>query len=317
MKTKIFFACLVFNFVWQVNAQIEFAPRGAEWYYTDTWACCPENHFNHIVSEKDTIIEENTCRVLRQYYDDSTIASGKYIIKQEQGKVYYYYQDQFNLLLDFDVEVNDIVEFTFMYKKYNDDDFPMGKDTVFSARFRVESVTTNAQNLKTVTTKVLEEDVLDFWGIPVPPYIYHTYSYTEKIGIYREFMPMFDNVPHPAIEVYQWLRCYSDADFSFISDEWAAISLPCDYPIVTTGINIFSKNDNIEIYPNPFNDNVFVFTYNGKNIEIIDVSGKVVYYSELSNGINEFSTSHFLKGIYLIKVQNKDNSIQMFKIVKS
>jgi hypothetical protein len=90
MKTKIFFACLVFCFTWQANAQIEFAPKGAEWYYTYTSGCCLENHFNHFISEKDTTFEGNDCRVLRQYYDHSTVASEKYIIKQEQGKVYYY-----------------------------------------------------------------------------------------------------------------------------------------------------------------------------------------------------------------------------------
>ena len=314
MKTKLFLLCLMYYFICQVKAQTEFAPMGAEWYYTYTFGCCPENHFNHILSEKDTIVEENSCRVIRQYYDNSKIASEIYIIKQEQGKVYYYYQDQFNLLFDFDAQVNDTVKFTFMYKEYNDD-FPLGKDTLFSARFRVESVTKNAQNLKIVTTKVLEEDKLDFWDIPVPPHEYQTYSYTEKKGLHREFMPRFDNVPHPTIEEFKWLRCYSDSDFSFVSEEWAATSLPCDYSI-TSGINT-PKDENITIYPNPFNESILVFISNGGNIEIINVLGKVVYYSELSNGINEISTSHFYKGFYLVKIQNINNSIQVFKVIKS
>ena len=328
MKTKILFLMSVL-LAWVTSLPAlttreeapEFAPIGSEWYYTYTFGCCPENHFNHIVSEKDTIVEENNCRVLRQYFDNSNIASEKYIIKQEQGKVYYYYQNQFNLLFDFDAEVNDIVEFTFMYKKYYDNDFPFGKDTIFSARFRVESVSTNAQNLKMFTTKVFEEDMLDFWGILVPPFLY--YSYTEKIGLqnllgsplHSGFIPVLDNVPHPAMQDYRWLRCYSSADFSYISDGWATTSLPCNYSI-TTDINSSSTDENIKIYHSHFNDNVFVFINNGGNIEIIDVSGKVVYNSKLSNGINEISTSHFLEGIYLVKIQNKDNIIQTFKLVK-
>ena len=126
------------------NAQTEFAPIGAEWYYTYTFGCCPEEHFNRVVSEKDTIVEGYNCRVLRQYYDNSNIANEKYIIKQEQGKVYYYYQDQFNLLFDFDAEVNDIVEFTLL------------KDTILTVRYQIENITTNAQNLKTFTTKFID-----------------------------------------------------------------------------------------------------------------------------------------------------------------
>jgi len=317
MKNLIFTSFII-CFVWQVNAQTEFAPLKAEWYYTYAVGCCPEEHFNHVVSEKDTIVGENNCRILRQYYDNSNTANGKYVIKHEQGKVYYYYQNQFNLLFDFDAEVNDIVEFTFMYKK-DDNDFPLGKDTLFSAKYRVESITTNAQNLRIFTTRVLEEEeeAVVLSGIVDFPY---TYTYTEKIGFqellgsqaYREFIPVFDNRAYPDIEIYRWLRCYSDTDLSFVSEKWAAKSLPCDYPI-TTGINSI-KDENIAIYPNPFSDNIFVFS-NGGNIEIINISGKVVYCSELLYGINEIAMSHFLKGMYMVKIQNKD-SIQILKIVK-
>jgi len=87
-------------------------------------------------------------------------------------------------------------------------------------------------------------------------------------------------------------------------------------PAHTTNINTL-KDENIKIYPNPFIDNIFIIANNGGNIEIIDVSGRVIYSSGLSNGINKISTSHFLKGIYFLKIQNKNNSIQIFKIVKS
>jgi hypothetical protein len=312
MKTKFFYACLVFCFAWQASAQIEFAPIGAEWYYN----CCAEgnivySHLNYIVSEKDTIVEENSCRVLKQYYDNSTIASEKHIIKQEQGKVYYY-QDQFNLLFDFDAEVDDIVEFTFKYRKYDYDNFPLYKDTILSARYQIENITTNAQNLKTFVSKILEEDKFTDHEMEILPWYY---SYTEKIGFFQEFMPILDNLAHTLEDQFPILRCYSDADFSFMSDEWSVMSLPCNYSIAT-GINIL-KYESVKIYPSPFNNNLYVSTNNEGNINITDILGKVVYYSKLSNGINEISTSHFLKGIYFVKIQNKDNSIQSFKIIKS
>jgi hypothetical protein len=313
MMLRKYILLLTVSFVWTgLNAQTEFAPTGAEWHYN----CCAGgniiySHLNYVVSEKDTTFEGNDCRVLRQYYDHSTVAGEKYIIKQEEGKIYYYYQEQFNLLFDFDAEVDDIIEFTFMYKKY-DDNSPLYKDTVLSARYQVESITTNAQNLKTFATKILEEDKFAGYGMEILPWYY---SYTEKIGFHSEFIPLFDNTAHPAVDDFPVLRCYSEAGFSFVSDEWAATSLPCDYSIAT-GIST-PKDENITIYPNPFNDHIVVFTDKGGNIEITDVSGKVIYYSGLSNGINKVSTTHFLKGIYFIKIQDKDNSIQIFKTVKS
>jgi hypothetical protein len=279
-----------------------FAPTGAKWYYN----CCSNgniinSHFNYIVSEKDTVVEENPCCVLKQYHDNSTIASEKYILKQEEGKIYYYYRNQFNLLFDFDADINDTVEFTFMYRKDEN------KDTILSARYHVESITVNAQNLKTFATEILEEDKKDI--IP-----WH-YSYTEKIGFYSEFMPILDDTPRPAVDDFPMLRCYSDAGFSFVPDKWAETSLPCDYS-AATGINIPGDENSI-IYPNPFGNTVFVLSCKEGYLEITAVSGKVVCYSELSNGINKISTSHLLPGIYLVKIQNKDNSIRIFKMVKS
>jgi len=306
----------------KVIAQSEFAPIGAEWYYTYTFGCCPEEHFNRVVSEKDTVIDENNCRVLRLYYDNSNVANEKYVIKQEKGKIYYYYQDKFNLLFDCDVEINDTVKFTFMYKMYNND-FPLGKDTLFSARYQVEAITISDEILKTFKTKVLEEDILDFWGIPVPPYGYHTYLYTEKIGLknllgsplHHKFIPVFDNIPHPAIENYRWLRCYSDDDYFFISDKWEEIGLPCDYPYITNIVAPKSE-DMINIHPNPFDDKIVIFTKKGNAITIFDVHGKVIYFSELFYGENIISTHHFPKGIYFVNIQNKDGYNKTFKMIK-
>lgn len=111
------------------------------------------------------------------------------------------------------------------------------------------------------------------------------------------------------------LRCYSDADFYFVSDEWSAASLPCDYS-TATGINVQKGEEDIKVYPNPFSEKIFVSTNSEGYIKIVDITSKITYYSELLNGINEISTNSFPKGIYIVKIHNKDSSIQSFKIVK-
>ena len=312
MKTRLFFTCIFFSFAWQANAQTEFAPIGSEWYYNIGYF--PGGHFNHIVSEKDTLVEGDNCRILRQYSDDN-VANEKYIVKQDQGKVYYYHQDKFHLLFDFDAKVNDIIEFTFKYQEFNN--FPVSllpKDTVLSIRFLVEDVTINAQNLKTFRTKAIDEDAHKLSGVYYAPSPY--YIYTEKTGWNNEFMPNLDNAAHPDAEVFCWLRCYSETDFSFVSDEWSVMSLPCNYSVVSS-INTPKDRNDVEVYPILFKDNVFVFTSRRESIEIIDLSGKVVYHSELSKGGNEIPTSHLPTGFYLMKISSVDGAVQFFKIVKS
>jgi len=292
-----------------IDTQTGFAPLGAEWYYTYSIGQ-PEDFFNRVVSEKDTVVEGNNCRIVKQYFNNSPVANEKHIIKQEQGKVYYYYQDQFNLLFDFDAKVGDIVEFTFMYSIY-EYGVVLVKDTVLSVKYRIQGITTNAQNIRTFTARGVD-DISYGDGIYYPSY---TYIYTEKIGLQNKFMPTFHNGAYPDAEIHRDLRCYSDPDFSFVSDWWSNTALPCDYNHETRSISA-PQNDNNKVYPNPFNDKVSVYASQDGDIEIVDISGKFVYYSELSNGINEISTNYFPKGIYLAKIQQKDNSIQVFKIIK-
>ena len=314
MKTKIFIACLVFCSVWQANAQTEFAPVGAEWYYTyAVGGENPANHFNRVVSEKDTIIEGNNCRVLRQYYDNSEIANEKYVIRQEQGKVYYYYQEQFNLLFDFDAETGDTVKFTFKYREYDFDNWPFNqplyKDTVLSARYVIDAITTNSYKLKTFKTIILEEDKYIVYNEPVLP-MFH--NYTERIGYSSVFIPMFDNAAHTADSQFI-LRCYSDANLSFVSDWWSYHSLPCDYSIAMD-INT-PKVEDIKIYPNPAKDIFFVECENVYLITLYDMLGREVLNQNI-NGKSAINISHLASGVYYIRILSKGKIIGNSKIMK-
>jgi len=102
-------------------------------------------------------------------------------------------------------------------------------------------------------------------------------------------------------------------EFSFTSDK--------DMEIVanfTEDVGIETVEcENTMVYPNPFNNHITVFSNDEKHITITDIVGKVLYDSQLSDGINEISTTHFHSGIFFVRVQNNDNSIKNFKILKS
>jgi len=76
------------------------------------------------------------------------------------------------------------------------------------------------------------------------------------------------------------------------------------------------ETENTIVYPNPFNNHITVFSNDEKHIIITDIIGKVLYCSQLSDGINEISTTHFHSGIFFVRVQNSDNRLKIFKIVK-
>ena len=95
------------------------------------------------------------------------------------------------------------------------------------------------------------------------------------------------------------------------------------YTIVINRPNITAinevKNTNLNIYPNPTKNELFIKTdLQIKKVEISDLTGhnvKILNATSVQNGIQTISVSSLLKGIYLVKVYT-DNSVVISKIVK-
>ena len=74
-------------------------------------------------------------------------------------------------------------------------------------------------------------------------------------------------------------------------------------------------DNNIDVYPNPIDDALTVFSSNStiSLIEIFDISGKKVYSQTYKDSIN---MSHFSIGLYLLKVYDINKKVSTFKIIK-
>jgi hypothetical protein len=84
-----------------------------------------------------------------------------------------------------------------------------------------------------------------------------------------------------------------------------------------SALNVENISDNIDIYPNPANDFIFIRnSENIKSISISDISGKIISENEYKNS-NEISIdiSKMAKGIYFIKLTDNKN-IFTKKIIK-
>lgn len=320
MKKKILInilTAIILTFYITINAQEvhEFAPVGAEWYYNYAETDGPYGHFKNVISEKDTTIDGENCRVLKQYFDNIGTSTESYIIKQNFGKIYYYYKNEWNLLFDFDVQVDDTVEFTFRYGKYNNET-EQTTDTVFSARFVIQNIEINSQNLKSIVSEIIEEDIPISEGEPI--FCCFTYTYTEKIGLnypigvpgYSGFIPYFDNLPHVAVDLLEFLRCYSDSEFSFISDTWTETSLACDNSVLD--IDDLETKENIIIFPNPSTGIVNIISTEYTLISIFDITGKIV--AQYSVNANEDFSFTQTAGMYIVKSETK-NKVTTQKLI--
>ena len=288
-----------------VYSYTEWFPLGAKWYYhsENTTAGNIQSHLFTV--EKDTIVDGKNCRLVcgKNYAD---------IVYEENGCVYYYFNKKFRKIYDFNVNEGDIVEFEFKTINTDIPEWWLNTfDTTIVLPMEIESITTR------IVDGVELREISAFY-INDTPEAYWTYrhKYLEKIGV--EHTELMDGIfpVHPGgatVASVLFMRCYHDPNIEYVSDRWKNENKPCDYEM--NSIENIDTNNGVILYPNPFDNKIFVSASNGGTIEIIDISGKVVYSWELSNGINEISTNRLFKGFYLVKIQQAGN-IQTFKIIK-
>ena len=76
------------------------------------------------------------------------------------------------------------------------------------------------------------------------------------------------------------------------------------------------KLSDVEIYPNPTSGLITIDLHKNKvdKLEIFDVVGKLQYSKVKVNNVTKLNLAKLNKGIYFIKLVNKDNS-SVYKII--
>ena len=197
-----------------LTAQVEWAPIGAEWYYSNPGTYdTPLASYVKYTSTSDTLVNGKEARVIVSQSD--TV-----VMHEANGRVYYLFNDEFRLIYDFTVQVGDTIEFEFMAMHPNSTTY----DTTFSANYVVRSITpietANGSIRKFSTTLVWD------WDIPLPDYAHDHYDYLDRVGFEYGFMY---RQKHTNYLLPSYLRCYADSEINFQSNWWSVQSKPCDH----------------------------------------------------------------------------------------
>lgn len=290
-----------------VSSQTEWAPTGAEWYYTYTeGAATPATGYYQLKSIKDTLIDSKQCKVIEKTLVDSrgneSVEGFEYIYTEiSENKVYRYKYEDFYLLYDFTKEVGDTIIIKEPYSVALYDSIVLIVDSI---SLEVISDTLQLKTYYVNSILTLSNPELQFSG-----------KIIEKIGNYSYFFPNDQLVcdggcPDP-------LRCYSDELLNYVSyypyPPYYPYSWPCD-TFYTSSI-LVSLLD-VDIYPNPFR-NFFVIEVGESSadpfvFEIYNQAGRIVAQQRqfITNKYTE-NTSTYPPGIYFVKVWN--NKKQIFK----
>jgi hypothetical protein len=278
-----------------VFSQPEFAPIGAEWYYSQYESYNPPqaNYIKHTCI-KDSTINGKTVKVIQKtrFTREGTTDLGNEYLYQHGDTISYWKSGEFHELYNFSLSKGDSMLLYSELFNYCEDKTPYGWVVIDS----VYSVTVNGQNLKAYFASHKEGSVWGFDdGFPI----------FEKIGSIRYLLPQSTSciMDIPGIGS---LRCYSEPELGSFYYE----NLPCDtlttFPDYTIGI---PNGHMFRLYPNPVTDYL--------NIEFIDQPGSWCYLEIYNNNgekllkkefysVDRVDMSKFPNGIYFLNIKNNN-----------
>ena len=166
--------------------------------------------------EKDTMVEGKRCKIINGL-------NSKDIVYEENGKVYYYFQNRFRKICDFDVQVGDIVEFEFKTTDAVDaEDGNAVTNTTIVLSFRIDSISSkeidgfDLKQVFAVYTYAGSDESLNFE---------YRHEYLEKVGVVTRYnyinegiFPVCpDQITRPGGRWYYW---YKDHSIEYFPDYW-------------------------------------------------------------------------------------------------
>jgi len=301
MKKLFVLVFLLTNYLLSFT-QTEFAPIGAEWYYTlGEGMSSPSAGYYLLKSIKDSTIDSKACKILSHTGVSSKGISyndGQSIVyhNTKENKVYRYLYSSFYLLYDFSLVTADTIVIKEPYSAIRYDSIVSVVDSVV-----VETLPNNIR-LKALYLKQISQGEYFFTG-----------KIIENIGNLYYFFPWFQFSCDSRCSIP--LRCYFDSNLSFKRD-----TRPCDavYPYTKTEI---AKTLEISVFPNPF---ISSFTFrnihsNGQklSIDILNVYGQSIRHEVISDNMDHaFNLNGYPSGLYFLVVKAGNTNIS-YKIFKS
>ncbi|MGI6718347.1 MAG: T9SS type A sorting domain-containing protein [Bacteroidales bacterium] len=267
------------------------------------------NEFIWLNSVIDTIINDKHAKGVDFYSMYGTLLISREYIYNNGKQVYYYNDnyDDFFLLYDFAANIGDTIivhNDTFIPTKgFFNDDFPIPNGFKYIID-DIDSIEIFGQKL--VRQKV--RDVIDCgWGMVNDAYTNNGRSYIiENIGSLSFLMGVGDYIVLE--EEPLMLRCYIDGENTYTNPLWQK---PCDYGLAIEN----NKTDklNLEIYPNPCNEYVYINCLSDNiniiNIEIMSLHGKKLNSVVFSNNMPiQIDMSSLTSGCYFLHLLTSQGS---------
>ena len=282
----------------------EFAPVGAEWYYSEgfsSWSPMVESYIK-FTSVNDTVIKGVACRrIVKSHALVCQNRPNEEFVYNQHDTVFFYDPDfdEFQILFISNAEPDE---------KWNIKVLDEQNKT-FSIEIKVDSVSTiliNNKQLKMLFVTYKRDD----------EFLNERYSSViiEKIG---DTQFMFNWNPWSTFacdgNYSKGLRCYTDSETGHYA---TGIANSCDENVYWVNTNAISENIEVLLFPNPAKDFVEI-NANGDsyNFELYDMQGRLILSEKIKSN-HRIDLKSIKKGVYQIILTDKNSKRTSRRLIK-
>ena len=144
------------------------------------------------------------------------------------------------------------------------------------------------------------------------PAEYYSMRVLEKVGILNTHFLYYLGVIQPPDAPFYYLQCYTDEELGdFRYGTWP---VDCDQINLPTSLDE-NQNDEISVYPNPFQNEINISTHNPKldKVALADITGQVRMIQKIdSHCLNKIDVNTINPGFYILYLLTEQGDI-LFK----
>ena len=143
----------------------------------------------------------------------------------------------------------------------------------------------------------------------------HVYTYDETM-LYSDLVPVEN--PENDWPIFHTNYNVMINDEYWAADEQGTLQFITNYEY--SYIDIFDsaeeiENSNVVVFPNPATDVITIEADDYQSVEMVDITGKVVFSSEIENSLN-IDVKEFNSGVYFVKLNGANGSLTQKVVVK-
>jgi hypothetical protein len=288
-------------------AQKKFAPLYTEWQYQGYSYECTGNPQKFRV-ENEFVFDDKDCSVIYAYLWDYNLgdwqATGdSLVVWEEESKVYFLEDTSFYLLYNFDLELNEVVEYYDPVNRglFTSTFYEEGDEEPHLVACKV----TGIDEIVAESGEVLKKYSVD--DIYISEHCNYLNEIVENVGCFFNTFTGF-GCPFITSGCFGGFVCYKNGTLELYSDEY-----DCD---TFTSIDIESSNIVFSIYPNPFQSQLIIESiYPGEiEVQLYNALGKLAA-QVVGEGTIHLEIANLPSGHYYVSIRNERGKLVTNQVV--